>query len=344
MEEDSSIKSWRDCATYPLPGWCDRHTTLFDVEGAKLSDIPIDMEVAVCSVSFDSTASSRVGARDGPSAIRKASHVYSNQFASRDIGIFRNMQTGQLHRVTPPKIFDFGDLHVFPTSPKRQVDATRAEIFHLASSGAKIITLGGEHTLTYPAFHGVFDAFRERSNNGRLGYIHIDNHFDFGTTSSLHGSLYHGSNSRRISEIAGVDPSAMAFVGVGDFTSASQYDQLLQSGISIEPMWQVREVGFQNALRRSIDRCLDHCDGLYVSIDIDVCDTAVTSGTGHVTVGGINTAEFLSIATILQDYPIIALDIMEVNPSLDWSNIASHLSARLLFEWLIMEKCEIANQ
>jgi len=338
VDKELSISDWRDCENYPLPGWCNRHTTLFDVETATLSALPVGIDVAVCSVSFDSTASSRIGARDGPAAIRKASHVYANQFASREIGVFRNMQTGLLHEITPRKIVDFGDLHVFPTSTQLQVEATRAEIFRLASSGATVVLLGGEHMLTYPAFHGVYNAFQQRSSNARLGYLHIDNHFDFGMSSMLHGPFYHGSNSRRISEIPGVDLGSMAFVGVGDFTSASQYDQLIAAGICIEPMWRVREIGFGEALKRSIETCLSRCDALYVSIDIDVCDTAVTSGTGHVTVGGITAIDFLSIAAIIQDYPIAALDIMEVNPNLEWSNVAAHLSSRLLFEWLVMRR------
>ncbi|WP_296106748.1 arginase family protein [uncultured Agrobacterium sp.] len=340
MKTDDLIKEWQTYSKYPLPGWCNRHTTLFDVAGCEIGSLPNHIDTAVCSISFDSTASSRIGARHGPDAIRRASHGFANQFGSRDIGRFRSMQDGELYELKKSNAADVGDLHVFPTNPIKQVQATASEIFHLAKTAKRIVTLGGEHMLTYPIFVGVFAASRANRENSRLGYVHIDNHFDFGSSSALHGEYYHGSNSRRISEISGFDPSAMSFVGVGDFTSATQYDALLEAGMTIEPMWKIRRVGFAQSLRSALNTTMEKCDSLYVSVDIDVCDVATTCGTGHTTVGGITSAEFMSIPSILQEYPVVALDIMEVNPTLESSDTAAHLSARFLFEWLMMRKVD----
>ena len=82
----------------------------------------------------------------------------------------------------------------------------------------------------------------------------------------------------------------------------------------------------------------EKADCIYVSIDIDVCDNPYAPGTGKVTFGGISNTQFLSVASILKDYPIAALDIVEVSPDLDNSGATSGLAARLLFEWLFLEE------
>ncbi len=329
--------SWQNYTNDPLPGWASRSGTLFDVPSASLADISRRSEYAICSVPFDSTASTRVGARYGPRAIREASLAYSAQLGSRGSIRLRHMRTGALLSTRLPTVVDFGDLHVYPSDPHKQMHATAAEIYRVAQAAERIIMLGGEHSLSFPGYTGVAYAHYARTGN-RLGYVQIDHHFDFGNTAVLHGPYYHGSNARRISEHSWMTPRAMGFVGMGDTTSAVQYDQIVGSGTCVRSIADIREHGFESCLRAVLDQVVDTVGAVYVSIDIDVCDTATAPGTGHVTVGGINATEFLSIAAILQDYPVIGLDIVEVSPPFDQSGATAHLAARLLFEWLFLEK------
>ena len=86
---------WRAFADDPLPGWASRSLTVFDAPGGRLAD-DAAVDCGVLSVPFDGTASSRVGARLGPRAIREASLVYANQLKSRGPVQLRNMRTGAL--------------------------------------------------------------------------------------------------------------------------------------------------------------------------------------------------------------------------------------------------------
>jgi arginase family enzyme len=329
--------AWTEYAGDPLPGWARRAGTLFDVPTGRFDTPPAEMDVAVCSIPYDSTASTRIGARSGPAAIRDASLAYAAQAKSRQVTELLNLRTGDTLRPTNISIVDFGDLHVYPTNPKRQVNATMAEVRRLASIASRLVVLGGEHSISFPIVAGVSAALVSKDSRRRLGYLQIDHHFDFGETSVLHGDYYHGSNARRISELDFARPAAMGFVGMGDLTSRSQFDSMVASGMTVRSMQEIRTRGFGNCLREACDVVLQSCDVLYVSIDIDVCDMATACGTGHVTIGGISAIEFLEIARVLQRYPVVGLDIVEVNPLLDASGATAHLAARFLFEFLMLE-------
>lgn len=331
----SDDEAWHRYASDPLPGWASSSMGLFDCRRISLAECPQHCGVAVYSVPFDGTASTRTGARHGAAAIRQATLAYSAQARSRRFDQVANMRTGDVCEVLTPQLLDFGDLHVYPADPARQVAATAAEVYRLATRSELLVGLGGEHTISYPTFVAVHRAYQDRGL--RLGYVQIDNHFDFGSDSVLHGPIFHGSNARRISEIDGLTPHAIGFVGVGDFTSAEQYRQLCRDGYVVRPIFEIRGRGYETCLAEVLDRVASSVDAIYVSVDIDVCDTATAPGTGNVTVGGLSSSEFLSTAKLLQKHRIAALDVVEVNPLLDQGGGTAHLVARLLYEWLFLK-------
>jgi arginase family enzyme len=249
------------------------------------------------------------------------------------------MGTGALLESVTPDIIDYGDLHIYPSNPLKQMESMAAELFRIGLDSRQLLILGGEHTLSFGGYCGTAAACREKGII-RLGYVQIDNHFDFGKESVLHGPIYHGGNGRRISEHPDMNMNAIGFVGQGDLTSAAQFDYLVSQGVTIRGMDRVRAHGFEHCLREVLDKVMENADRLYVSLDIDVCDTATAPGTGHVTIGGITSAEFMQIATVLRDYPVAAFDIMEVSPMFDAGAATSFLAARLLYEWLFLKEIE----
>ena len=325
-------QEWRGLADEPLPGWGCRSMTLFDAEPGVLADEhPVDC--GVLSVPFDGTASSRIGAREGPRAIREASLVYSSQLHSRGAVQLRNMRTGALVDIHARRLVDFGDGHTYASDPARQVRASAAEVRRVASRSALTVLIGGEHTLSYPWYCGVAAAQAARGVR-RLGYVQIDHHFDFGDRSVLHGPYYHGSNGRRIAEHPAA--SAIGFVGAGDLTSAKQLAGLQRSGVAVRSMQDIRRDGFEASLRAVLDDVAARSDALYVSLDIDVCDAAAAPGTGHVTIGGITAFELFSAPALLRRYPVVAFDLVEVSPRYDPAGVTPHLAARFLYELLYL--------
>jgi arginase family enzyme len=233
---------------------------------------------------------------------------------------------------------DAGDLHVYPADMEKQARATAAEVHRLALDYDLVVLLGGEHSISFPAYAGVAAAVAARGE-GTLGYLQIDHHFDFGDDSPLYGDLYQGSNARRISEIGKCGPAGQAFVGQGDLTNYEQHLALQRDGYILRTMEDIREAGFVTSLQEAVSAVLEAADRLYVSIDVDVCDASALPGTGNVTLGGISNAEFLNSAGVLRRLGsrLACVDVVEVAPRYDPSGVTAAAVARLLFEMLCLE-------
>jgi agmatinase len=331
---NSIATAWSEYAQVPLPGWAAHSTTLFDCSSRALSEELPPADFACASIAFDGTASSRPGAKHGPAAIRKASLIYSSQTQSRGSIELRNMRTGRVHLPSNASIVDYGDLHVFQSNPEKQIASAIAESYRIAATNKVAIFLGGEHMISAATYHGVAAAAATRKR--RVAYLQIDHHFDFGDTSVLHGRYYHGSNARRISELSLLPPAGIGFFGVGDLTSNRQFLSLTELGYPIVSTLDLMQEGVVKPLHGICRSLLDRADEIYVSIDIDVCDSSCAPGTGHVTAGGLNSREFLSICDVIKNYPIAALDIVEVSPQYDPSGATSNLAARFLYEFICL--------
>ncbi len=336
INPSAATDAWKEFTADPLPGWGSRSTTLFDCPAGRLG---LDSgDVAIASVPLDATAMSRPGSAGGPSAIRLASHVYRNLEDSRGTPELINLRTDENVRTRDVAMRDYGDLHVYPVDMERQVKATAAEVHRLALDHALTVVLGGEHSISFPAYVGVAAALEAR-DEGSLGYVQVDHHFDFGERAALYGPVYQGSNARRISEVRTCNAGGQAFVGVGDITSRAQYASLRHEGYGVYTMQEVRRHGFAETFGQAANRALETADRLYVSLDVDVCDSAALPGTGNITIGGITTRELLEMAACLRRIGsrLAAVDIVELAPRYDPSGVTSSVIARLLFEAILLE-------
>lgn len=338
MNLEITKNDWKLYFEDPLPGWGNSSLSLFNMDIARLKEQK-NSDIAIYSVPFDSTSFSRIGSRYGPNNIRQASLKYSAQEKSRNQPVLRNMRNGRLYTTRNPKCYDYGDLHVYPNDTLKQMQSIMSEAYSIALLSKSTIMLGGEHTLSFPNFHATYQAAIEKGK-GKIGYIQIDNHFDFGKYSILNGEYYHGTNARKIFELPYMKGYFMGFVGVGDFTSNEQYNFLLDNNVTVKNMDEIRKTSFKKCLIDTLDKISENTDSLYISIDIDVCDNPYAPGTGHITIGGINLLEFMEIVDILKNYSVCALDIVEVNPQYDSSELTSNLVSRFLHEYIFFEELE----
>ncbi len=289
-------------------------------------------EIVVVGVPFDSTSSSRPGAALGPRAIRVASQIYSSNLKSAGIEEMLDTRTGVRFLYRPPDIVDTGDVHVYPTDTLRTFRSVGSASRDLARRASQLIFLNGDHSVTFATFAGSRSAWMDEVDPARIGFINIDHHFDYGFESRIHGSLYHGSNSRRISELPGMASTNMAFVGVGDVTKAAQYDQLISDGYHVVSASQIRTTGVDAALDACVREMKSNCDVIYVSLDVDVLDASVAPGTGNVSVGGLSAAELFDVFDVLRQLPVRAWDVAEMAPAYDPTGRTAQLMAKLLFD------------
>jgi len=73
---------------------------------------------------------------------------------------------------------------------------------------------------------------------------------------------------------------------------------------------------------------------VYVSLDIDCVDPAYAPGTGTPEVSGLTSREIVALVRGLRGLPIVGIDVVEVSPPYDQSEITCLLAANLVYEFL----------
>jgi agmatinase len=95
--------------------------------------------------------------------------------------------------------------------------------------------------------------------------------------------------------------------------------------------------------RRGLTACLDEafgiatddCDGVFVSVDIDVTDPGSAPGTGTPEPGGLTPRELLdAVRRIGVELPVVGVDVVEVSPPYDSAAVTAFLANRVVLEML----------
>jgi len=280
-------------------------------------------DVVVIGAPYDAGASYRAGARFGPMAIRTADYLAHD--SSRP---HLALRTDPLQDMA---VLDAGDVEMAGVEARQPLERLEAAVEAVARAGAVPVILGGDHTITWPDVTGVARAV----GWGRVSVIHFDAHADTGDLQF--GSLIgHGLPMRRLIE-----------------SGACRGDRFLQLGLRgywPEPevlQWmaeqRMRSFEMHEIVRRGLAACLeeafaiatDDCDGVFVSVDIDVTDPGSAPGTGTPEPGGFTPRELLdTVRRIGIELPVVGLDVVEVSPPYDSAEVTAFLANRVVLELL----------
>ena len=173
-----------------------------------------------------------------------------------------------------------------------------------------LITLGGDHSITYPILKAVNDQY------GPVNILHIDAHSDL--YDEFEGDKYsHACPFARIME----EELANRVVQVGVRTlSTHQKEQAEKFGVEI--------LGMKDY---DIDSIPKINEPIYLSLDIDALDPAFAPGVSHHEPGGFSTRQLLQIIQKIEA-PIIGADIVEYNPKRDINGVTAMVCAKFLKE------------
>ena len=95
-------------------------------------------------------------------------------------------------------------------------------------------------------------------------------------------------------------------------------------------MTEIGRRGLQVCLTEAFGIVTDECEGVCLSVDIDVCDPGHAPGTGTPEPGGLSARELLdSVRRICLELPVVGLDVVEVSPPHDHAEITAALAAAL---------------
>ncbi|MFL5820996.1 MAG: agmatinase [Solirubrobacteraceae bacterium] len=268
-------------------------------------------DVAVLGAPFDRTATYRAGARFGPAAIREASLLLRPYNEPLDLEPFAAAQ-----------VADAGDSGPSPVSLEDAHGAIEDAAAQLHRSGARVLALGGDHSVALPLMRAAAAA------HGRLSLLQLDAHTD--TWDEYFGQkVGHGTIMRRAAEDGTIDARSSAQLGLrGPMYARSDYESN-------------RELGFSTVLAREfdVDAALELArrtlrSPVYVSVDIDVLDPAFAPGTGTPEPGGLSTRELLAVLRGLAEanLDVVGADVVEVSPAYDHAQVTALAAAAAAYD------------
>lgn len=264
-------------------------------------------DAVVWGIPFDAAVSNRPGARFGPQAIRRASAIFDNdpQYPfHRDL--FEALA-----------VIDYGDCLLDYGNHQKTPSTIRREAARIMKSGAFLLSLGGDHFVTWPLLKAHADKY------GPLALVQFDAHQD--TWDDDGKRIDHGSFVGRAVRDGLVDPDRSIQIGIR--THAPQ-----DCGIRILHAHEIEEMRATAIAEEIMDRTAGQ--NVYVTFDIDCLDPAFAPGTGTPVAGGPSTGKMLSVLRNLKEAEIVGADIVEVAPAYDHGDITAIAGATIAMYYL----------
>lgn len=259
----------------------------------------------VIGIPLDSSSSFRGGSRFAPAKIRQVSASLELYCLSVDIDLEKVL------------VHDAGDIAIVHGNIETSLRRVELVIGELAKH-RKLLVIGGEHIITYGAIKGI-----GRDTKIIVLDAHADMRYEY-----LGYKLSHACTIRRIIETVGVEN--VMLVGPRAFSS-EELEFIRKSGVKLITTYAIRSLGIREVVRR-IDDFLENAKNVYVSIDMDVFDPAYAPGVQTPEPDGLAPWQVFTLLTRILDERVTILDIVEVTPPYDPSDITSFLAAKLLIE------------
>lgn len=296
---------------------------LKDIEDLK------ENNVAIVGIPYDMGTTNKSGTRLAPRTIREASLLYTYNSA----GIFSiynsNKEFQGLWDINKKKyilkgliMYDLGDISIVPANVEKSFKNIKEAVSLIIVKKAFPVFLGGDHSITYP----ILQAYENVEN---IHIIHFDTHIDtwenVGQAELGHGSpFFLAQNLKNIKRIT--------HIGLHGFLNdEDRYIDAINKGHNVitaeEIHYKMEGINWKKLLPEE--------DNYYLSIDIDVCDPAYAPATGTAEFGGLTPVQLFEIINkICTLRKFIGMDLVEVCPLLDHSNITSLLACQIIISVL----------
>lgn len=282
-----------------------------------------DADVVVIGAPFDGGTSYRSGARFGPQAIRSTDYLPHD--GSRPS---LAMRTDALRDL---RVLDAGDVEMYSGDIERSLPRLEAAVETIARTGAIPVILGGDHSIAYPDATGCANVL----GHGRVSMIHFDAHADTGDEEF--GSLWgHGQPMRRLIESGALRGDRFLQIGLrGYWPGPETLGWMVGQRMRSYEMTEIGHRGLPAVLTEAMGIATDECEGVFLSVDIDVVDPGHAPGTGTPEPGGLTSRELLdAVRRICLEVPVVGIDVVEVAPPYDHADITAALANRVVLEAL----------
>ena len=282
-----------------------------------------DADIVIVGAPIDSGTSHRSGAKFGPQAIRGGDYLPHD--ASRP---HLALRTDGLKDLT---VVDAGDLMMPGGDLAASLTVLREATEKISRAGAIPVILGGDHSIASADVAGIAN----HRGHGKISMIHFDAHADTG--EDHFGALIgHGTPMRRLIEDGYMRGDRFLQLGLrGYWPDHATLAWMRDQGMRSYEMTEIHHRGLNAVLDESFATLTDDCDGVFLSVDIDVVDPGMAPGTGTPEPGGMTSRELLeAVRRICLELPIVGIDVVEVAPAFDSADITAILANRVVLEAL----------
>jgi agmatinase len=276
------------------------------------------VKAAVFGIPFDGTTTSRVGSSLGPRAIRHASCYYDSYH--HDYGIYIAEKL---------KLCDCGDSYIEVGDVNKSMQNGADLAAAILKAGAMPVIIGGEHTISLAGAKAI-----DQVLEGKYGLIHFDCHLDADPDPDR--LVYHGSQVAAISRLKSFPSRNMALIGMRGTLNAKEYWDFVESeGMTCFPMRKILEMGVNKVMEQALEVASKGTDGFYLSIDMDVLESAYVPGAEAFTPFGLTVRELWTMLAKLGAHKkLIGFDVVEVSPNYDHSELTAMTAAGIIVELL----------
>jgi arginase len=207
-------------------------------------------------------------------------------------------------------------------------------------ANAMPIVLGGDHSLAAGSVAASADWART-TRRAPIGLIWIDAHGDMNTPATSPSGNVHGMP---LAAILGQEPAELSNIGrfkpkvrhehtvlIGVRNLDQREKELVrESHVHVFTMKDIDRQGMAAIAEQALQLAGSETAGIHVSFDLDVCDPSIAPGVGTPVKGGLNYREaHLLMEMIADSGRLAALDLVEVNPTLDVRNATAQLGTEL---------------
>ena len=258
---------------------------------------------------MDTATTNRPGARFGPRAIRAAS---THMAWERPYG----MKFDPFDRLA---VADYGDCLFDFGKPESIPGDIQSHIETIINQGPSTLSFGGDHFVTYP----ILCAYAKKYQTP-ISLIHFDAHSDTWRDDEEeridHGTMFYKAMKQGM-----IDPKQSVQIGLRT-ENPDTFDFNILDGDWVH----------KNGIDAVIEKTLSIVGNrpVYMTFDIDCLDPSYAPGTGTPVCGGLTTHQAMGIIRGLMGINLIGMDVVEVAPAYDISEItalaASHIAMEMI--------------
>ncbi len=262
-----------------------------------------EANTVIVGLPYDGTCSYRPGTRFAPELIRIASY---------GIETYSPIQDKDLDDI---KFYDAGEIEFQLGNREDTLKKIEIAAEETLSFNKKWLGVGGEHLVTYP----VMKAYAKKFSD--LHVIHFDAHTDL-REDYLNEKLSHACVMKRVCEI--ITPDNLIQIGIRSGTP-EEFKFMKENNTLVKT---------QESLKQRL-KFLEN-KPVFLSVDLDVLDPSIMSGTGTPEPGGMTYNELISWLMLLKNLNIVGADVVELSPHYDPSGVSTVTATKIIREVLLL--------